>query len=317
MEITHCSKNIYYLILSGSSHDLTLKFLFLANWLAVTYFLAAMFDARACRLLAICVQSHSSPLRHYCHTRAVPFLHHTRMDCNAKQLGDLSSLRTSWFSNSRIRGIHSSPGMLCTSNILRVVMMILFLQLYGMAESIDQNLELGNQALLILISTYGLRCSSRIKVHFKDSKGALLKTVEANEGDNILSIAHEYDIDLEGTWVMFVHSWHTCSTTVSGACEGSVACSTCHVILPVEYYDKLPEPEDDENDMLDMAFGLTDTSRLGCQVVMTRDLDGVTATLPSATRNMFVDGESWMVFKISSVFAYLFVQGRNPHIDLY
>lgn len=97
--------------------------------------------------------------------------------------------------------------------------------------------------------------------------------MEANEGDDLLSIAHEYDIDLEG------------------ACEGSVACSTCHVILPEEYYDKLPEPEDDENDMLDMAFGLTDTSRLGCQVVLTRDLDGITATLPSATRNMFVDGK--------------------------
>ena len=61
-------------------------------------------------------------------------------------------------------------------------------------------------------------------------------------------IAHEYDIDLEG------------------ACEGSIACSTCHVILSPEHYDLLPEPSDDENDMLDMAFGLTDTSRLGCQV---------------------------------------------------
>ncbi|KAI0762580.1 2Fe-2S ferredoxin-type domain-containing protein [Fomes fomentarius] len=112
-----------------------------------------------------------------------------------------------------------------------------------------------------------------IKIHFKDSKGTLIKTVEANEGDDILSIAHEYDIDLEG------------------ACEGSVACSTCHVILDSESYDKLPEPEDDENDMLDMAFGLTDTSRLGCQVRLTKDLDGITATLPAATRNMFVDGK--------------------------
>ncbi|KAF8635580.1 hypothetical protein AX15_000230 [Amanita polypyramis BW_CC] len=112
-----------------------------------------------------------------------------------------------------------------------------------------------------------------LKVHFKDSKGSHLKTVEANEGDDILSIAHEYDIDLEG------------------ACEGSVACSTCHVILPPEYYDRLPEPEDDENDMLDMAFGLTDTSRLGCQVKMTKELDGLTITLPAATRNMFVDGK--------------------------
>ncbi|KAH8102289.1 ferredoxin, partial [Cristinia sonorae] len=112
-----------------------------------------------------------------------------------------------------------------------------------------------------------------VKVHFKDSKGNLLKTVEANEGDDLLSIAHEHDIDLEG------------------ACEGSVACSTCHVILSSEHYDLLPEPEDDENDMLDMAFGLTDTSRLGCQVHLTRELDGMVATLPSATRNMFVDGE--------------------------
>ncbi|KDN44314.1 hypothetical protein RSAG8_05578, partial [Rhizoctonia solani AG-8 WAC10335] len=111
-----------------------------------------------------------------------------------------------------------------------------------------------------------------IKLHFKDSKGELIKTIECNEGDNILDLAHEHDIDLEG------------------ACEGSVACSTCHVILTPEYYDLLPEPDDEENDMLDMAFGLTDTSRLGCQVKLTPELDGMTATLPSATRNMFVDG---------------------------
>ncbi|KAI0088400.1 2Fe-2S ferredoxin-type domain-containing protein [Irpex rosettiformis] len=112
-----------------------------------------------------------------------------------------------------------------------------------------------------------------ITVHFKDSKGNLLKTIQGNEGDDILSLAHEYDIDLEG------------------ACEGSVACSTCHVIISPNHYDLLPEPEDDENDMLDMAFGLTDTSRLGCQVRLTKELDGMTCTLPSATRNMFVDGK--------------------------
>jgi ferredoxin-2, mitochondrial len=81
------------------------------------------------------------------------------------------------------------------------------------------------------------------------------------------------------------------TSSVQGACEGSVACSTCHVILSPEHYDLLPEASDDENDMLDMAFGLTDTSRLGCQVKLTRELDGMEATLPSATRNMFVDGD--------------------------
>jgi ferredoxin len=80
-----------------------------------------------------------------------------------------------------------------------------------------------------------------IKVIFRDSKGNDLKTVEANEGDDLLSIAHEYDVDLEG------------------ACEGSIACSTCHVILESSIYDKMEEPGDDENDMLDLAFGLTDT----------------------------------------------------------
>ncbi|KAG8817417.1 mitochondrial matrix iron-sulfur protein [Serendipita sp. 399] len=80
-----------------------------------------------------------------------------------------------------------------------------------------------------------------IKVHFHDAKGNFIKTVEGNEGDSLLDLAQEYDIDMEG------------------ACEGSVACSTCHVILTEKYYDMLEEPEDDENDMLDMAFGLTDT----------------------------------------------------------
>ncbi|KAK1921048.1 2Fe-2S ferredoxin-type domain-containing protein [Papiliotrema laurentii] len=111
-----------------------------------------------------------------------------------------------------------------------------------------------------------------IKLTFQDSKGNEIKTIEGNEGDDILSLAHEYDVDLEG------------------ACEGSVACSTCHVIIDPEHYDKLPEPDDEENDMLDLAFGLEDTSRLGCQVKLTKDLDGMVAKLPSATRNMYVDG---------------------------
>ncbi|OCF75639.1 adrenodoxin-type ferredoxin [Kwoniella mangroviensis CBS 8886] len=111
-----------------------------------------------------------------------------------------------------------------------------------------------------------------IKLTFKDSKGNEIKTIEGNEGDDILSLAHEYDVDLEG------------------ACEGSVACSTCHVIIDPENYDKLPEPDDEENDMLDLAFGLEDTSRLGCQVKLSKELDGMVATLPSATRNMYVDG---------------------------
>jgi ferredoxin len=51
-------------------------------------------------------------------------------------------------------------------------------------------------------------------------------------------------------------------------------------------YDKIPEPDDDENDMLDLAFGLTETSRLGCQIIMNEELNGIRVRLPSMTRNM-------------------------------
>jgi ferredoxin len=74
---------------------------------------------------------------------------------------------------------------------------------------------------------------------------------------------------------------------MEGACGGSCACSTCHVIVENEaLYDKMAEPDDDENDMLDLAFGLTETSRLGCQVVMSKELDGLVVKLPRITRNL-------------------------------
>ena len=95
--------------------------------------------------------------------------------------------------------------------------------------------------------------------------------VDAPEGLSVLEIAHRNKIELEG------------------ACEGSLACSTCHVIIDPDWYDRLAAAEEDEEDMLDLAFGLTSTSRLGCQIIMTDDLDGLVVTLPAATRNMSVD----------------------------
>lgn len=107
-----------------------------------------------------------------------------------------------------------------------------------------------------------------ITVTFKDDKDGSVKTVEAELGKSILEIAHENDVELEG------------------ACEGSLACSTCHVIVEdQDYYDKLPEPDDDENDMLDLAFGLTDTSRLGCQLKVDKIMHGIVFRVPSASNN--------------------------------
>src|SRR5271170_420361 len=97
------------------------------------------------------------------------------------------------------------------------------------------------------------------------------QVVDAPVGISVLEIAHKNHIPLEG------------------ACEGSLACSTCHVVIDKSFYDKLLPATEDEEDMLDLAFGLTHTSRLGCQIIMSDALDGLRVMLPAATRNMMVD----------------------------
>lgn len=70
----------------------------------------------------------------------------------------------------------------------------------------------------------------------------------------------------------------------------SLACSTCHVILEDDIFDNLEPAEDEEEDMLDLAFGLTPTSRLGCQVIVDESFANTKIVLPKATRNFYVDG---------------------------
>ena len=93
------------------------------------------------------------------------------------------------------------------------------------------------------------------------------KEVEAPLGLSVLEIAHRNSVDIEG------------------ACEGSLACSTCHVIVDGAWFAKLAKPTEDEEDMLDLAFDLQETSRLGCQLIMTDALDGLVVKLPSGSRN--------------------------------
>lgn len=108
------------------------------------------------------------------------------------------------------------------------------------------------------------------KITFVKRDGSEM-TVEVPSGISVLEVAHKHALDLEG------------------ACEGSLACSTCHVIVAPEWFEKLKPASEDEEDMLDLAFGLTHTSRLGCQIMMSDALDGIRVSLPSATRNMMVD----------------------------
>lgn len=93
------------------------------------------------------------------------------------------------------------------------------------------------------------------------------REVEAPLGLSVLEIAHRHGVDIEG------------------ACEGSLACSTCHVVVEAGWFAKLAKPTEDEEDMLDLAFDLQETSRLGCQIVMTAALHGLVVKLPAGTRN--------------------------------
>ncbi len=105
------------------------------------------------------------------------------------------------------------------------------------------------------------------KVIFINKDGSE-KVIEARNGQTILELAHQDELPLEG------------------ACEGSLACSTCHVIVDPDFYDKLDPASEEEEDMLDLAFGLTRTSRLGCQITITDKLEGLKVTIPSASRNI-------------------------------
>jgi ferredoxin len=108
----------------------------------------------------------------------------------------------------------------------------------------------------------------KIKIIFIENDKEI--QVDASIGLSLLEVAHENNIDLEG------------------ACEGSLACATCHVILEEKIYNILEQPTEAEEDMLDLAFGLTHTSRLGCQIILTKELDGMRVRVPSAPRNISI-----------------------------
>uniref|UniRef100_A0A9L0RK06 Ferredoxin-2, mitochondrial n=1 Tax=Equus caballus TaxID=9796 RepID=A0A9L0RK06_HORSE len=110
-----------------------------------------------------------------------------------------------------------------------------------------------------------------VNVVFVDRSGQRIP-VSGRVGDNVLHLAQRHGVDLEG------------------ACEASLACSTCHVYVSEDHLDLLPPPDEREDDMLDMAPLLQENSRLGCQIVLTPELEGAEFTLPKITRNFYVDG---------------------------
>lgn len=111
---------------------------------------------------------------------------------------------------------------------------------------------------------------SRVEVTFIKANGERIKT-KGKVGDSLLDVVVNNNIDLDGF----------------GACEGTLTCSTCHLILKKEDFDRLPEkPTDEELDMLDLAYELTDTSRLGCQIVLSEQLNGLEVNVPATINDV-------------------------------
>ncbi|RIV87593.1 2Fe-2S iron-sulfur cluster-binding protein [Aurantiacibacter zhengii] len=101
-----------------------------------------------------------------------------------------------------------------------------------------------------------------MKVTFITRKGERVEAT-ASPGDRLLEVGQAAGMPLEGT------------------CEGQMACSTCHVIVAREWFGKLPEAAEDEEDMLDLAADVHATSRLSCQIMLSDDLDGLEVRIPS------------------------------------
>ena len=115
-----------------------------------------------------------------------------------------------------------------------------------------------------MLSRASSRFSKLVRFRFVKHTGETIKEVDASVGASLLDTAHKFGIDIEG------------------ACGGQCACATCHVILPSSLYNKYPPVNDDENDMLDLAADVESTSRLGCQVRVTPDFEGVDIKLPKS-----------------------------------
>ena len=106
-----------------------------------------------------------------------------------------------------------------------------------------------------------------MKIEFVTPKGETV-TAEAEPGDNLLRVAQGAGLPLEGT------------------CEGQMACSTCHVVIAPEWFDRLEAASEEEEDMLDLAAGVARTSRLSCQIDLTAEMDGLSLRIPAESHDM-------------------------------
>ena len=106
-----------------------------------------------------------------------------------------------------------------------------------------------------------------MKIVFLTSEGERVEA-EGSAGDTLLNVAQAAGMPLEGT------------------CEGQMACSTCHVVVDADWFDRLPEASEEEEDMLDLAAGVRRTSRLSCQIVLGEEMEGLIVAIPTESHDM-------------------------------
>ncbi|XP_028671319.1 ferredoxin 1b [Erpetoichthys calabaricus] len=109
----------------------------------------------------------------------------------------------------------------------------------------------------------------KVTIHFINQDGEKI-TTSASEGETLLDIVLNKNLDINGF----------------GACEGTLACSTCHLIFDEDVFKKMGPVLDEEMDMLDLSYGLTDTSRLGCQICVQKWMDGIVIRVPQEMNDM-------------------------------
>uniref|UniRef100_A0A8D2PCQ0 2Fe-2S ferredoxin-type domain-containing protein n=1 Tax=Zosterops lateralis melanops TaxID=1220523 RepID=A0A8D2PCQ0_ZOSLA len=121
----------------------------------------------------------------------------------------------------------------------------------------------------LIFANLSYSSKDQVTIHFINRDGERLTTT-AKEGESLLEVVVNHNLAIDGF----------------GACEGTLACSTCHLIFDKDAFQKLDAISDEELDMLDLAYGLTDTSRLGCQVCVKKWMDGLTVRVPMDVSDM-------------------------------
>ena len=139
-----------------------------------------------------------------------------------------------------------------------------------MLKIFQYGIRKGSLLSMLQIKGFANEAKKSVKITYAFEGAKENKTVDALVGQSLLDVAQKYELPLEG------------------ACEGNCACGTCHVLLDNKLLSQLPEPGENEEDVLQVAFGRKANSRMACQIKINENMNGAIVTVPAQTRNIDV-----------------------------